>query len=340
MQKVLVTGATGFLGVHLVKALVKNNYSVSILHRASSNLDPFLSLRSSGSSGSSSVGPSIIYVQGDVTDKSSVDKVILGQDYVFHLAGLISSSRKDKVLMQKINVEGTKNIVASCVRHSVKRLIYISSVVTIGASTNKEILNEESVYDDKLNKLSYFDTKKQAEELVHFAVHNQNLQAIVLNPSTVYGEGDVKKESRKLQKLAAIGKLPFYTQGGVSVAAVEDVVQAMINSISMGKIGERYILAGENIDIQNLLNCISNISKVRGPFLKVPQFLFYILGFMGDLLSYVGISFPFTIEKVKVASLYHWFDSSKAQRELNFTSRPAKEAIKKSVLWSKKNKFI
>lgn len=329
MQKVLVTGATGFIGTHLVKALVKNNYLVCIFHRASSNLEAFLPL-----------GSAVTYVQGDVVDKSSVDQVVQGKDYVFHLAGLISSSHKDKALMQKINIEGTKHIVEACLKHSIKRLIYVSSVVAVGASANKEILNEESVYDDRLNKLSYFDTKKQAEELVHFAVHEQHLPAIILNPSTVYGEGDVKKESRKLQKLAAMGKLPFYTQGGVSVVAVEDVVQAIISSITLGKIGQRYILSGENINIQNLLKCISSIAEVRGPFLKVPQFLFYILGFIGDLLSYIGISFPFTLEKVKVASLYHWFDSSKAQRELNFTPGSAKEAIAKSILWSKSNKFI
>ncbi|MBE8163434.1 MAG: SDR family NAD(P)-dependent oxidoreductase [Bdellovibrionaceae bacterium] len=329
MQKILVTGATGFIGTHLVKALVKKNYLVCILHRASSNLEAFLSL-----------GSSVTYVQGDVTDPSSLDKAIQGKDYVFHLAGLISSSHKDKALMEKINVEGTRHVIQACLRHSIKRLIYVSSVVAVGASANKEILNEDSVYEDKLNKLSYFDTKKRAEELVRFAVQNENLPAVILNPSTVYGEGDVKKDSRKLQKLAAKGKLPFYTQGGVSVVGVENVVQAIINSTTLGKIGERYILSGENIEIQHLLQSISKAANVQSPFLKVPQFLFYILGFIGDILSYIKISFPFTLEKVKVASLYHWFDSTKAQKELNFTPGLAKEAIVKSVLWSKKNKFI
>lgn len=329
MKKVLVTGATGFIGTHLVKALVKNNYSVCILHRASSDLEVF-----------SSLGSAVTYVQGDVVDQNSVDQAVEGQDYVFHLAGLISSSHKDKALMEKINVDGTRHVVKSCLKYSIKRLIYVSSVVAVGASFNKEVLDEDSVYEDKLNKLSYFDTKKRAEELVQFSVHNQNLPAVILNPSTVYGGGDVKKDSRKIQKLAAQGKFPFYTQGGVSIVAVEDVVQAIISSITLGKIGERYILSGENISIQNLLKCISNLAGVRSPFLKVPQVLFYILGFIGDVLSYLGLSFPFTLEKVKVASLYHWFDSSKAQKELNFKPGSAKEAITKSVLWSKENKFI
>ncbi|MBE8221607.1 MAG: NAD-dependent epimerase/dehydratase family protein [Bdellovibrionales bacterium] len=329
MKKVLVTGATGFIGTHLVSALVKNNYLVCILHRASSNLEAFLDF-----------GPAVTYVSGDITNQESINSAVKDKDYVFHLAGLISSSRKDKNLMKKINVDGTKYIIDACLKHSVKKLIYVSSVVAVGASSNKEILNEESVYDDKLNSLSYFDTKKQAEELVLFAVHNQNLPAVILNPSTVYGEGDIKKESRKLQKLAAMGRLPFYTQGGVSVVDIKDVVNAIINSITLGKIGSRYILSGENIEIKNLLECISDISGTRAPFLKVPQFLFYILGFIGDILSYLKISFPFTLEKVKVASLYHWFDSHKAKKELGFTTGTAKDAIKKSILWSKKNNFI
>lgn len=329
MKKVLVTGATGFIGTHLVKALVKSNYSVFILHRASSNLEAFLNF-----------GSKINYILGDVSDKKSVEQAVESCDYVFHLAGLISSSRKDKSLMEKINVQGTRNIISACVKFSVQRLIYISSVVTVGASVEPAVLNEESVYEDDLNKLSYFDTKKRAEDLVCFAIKNQNLPAIILNPSTVYGEADVKKPSRKLQKLAAQGHLPFYTQGGVSVVGIKAVVEAMLNSINMGRVGERYILSGENISIKELLKCISSLAGSKPPFVKVPQIIFYILGVLGDLLSYLGLSFPFTVEKVKVASLYHWFDSSKAQKELNFKPGLAKEAIAESIAWSKQNRFI
>lgn len=329
MKKVLLTGATGFIGTHLLKALVKNNYQVCILHRASSNLEAF-----------SSLGSQITYIKGDILDSDTLDAAIKDKDYVFHLAGLISSSRKDKKLMEAVNVSSTKKIIYFCLKHSVKRLIYLSSVVSVGASQDKIILNEDSVYDDSLNALSYFDTKKRAEELVFFAAKNKNLPAIILNPSTVYGPGDVKKASRKLQKLAAMGKLPFYTNGGVSVVGIDEVVEAIINSITKGRIGERYILSGENISIKNLLKQISNLAGTRPAFLKIPNFIFFLLGFVGDLLAYIGVNFPFTIEKVKVASLYHWFDSSKAQKELNFKPKTAKQAITKSITWSKENKFI
>lgn len=329
MKKVLVTGATGFIGVHLVRALVKSQYQVCILHRASSSLEAFSNLDSA-----------ISYIQGDVVSSQTVNQAVEGCDYIFHLAGLISSSRKDKKLMEEINVTGTQNIIEACVKFSIKRLIYVSSVVAVGASSHPEVLNEGSVYEESLNQLSYFDTKKRAEELVYFSIHNQNLPAIILNPSTVYGEGDVQKTSRKLQKLAALGRLPFYTQGGVSVVGIDEVIEAMLNSISMGKIGERYILSGENISIKTLLEYISELAGTRAPFIKVPQILFYILGFFGDLLTYIGLSFPFTLEKVKVASLYHWFDSLKAQKELNFKPSLAKSSLAKSVKWSKKNGFI
>lgn len=328
MKKVLVTGANGFLGSWVTRALVAEGHDVYALVRAKSDLSEL-------------EGVNCKYIHGDVTDVHSLLEAVKGMDTVFHLAGVIAYKKSQRAQMEKVNVEGTANVIAVCREHHVRRLVYLSSVVAIGAGyTPDQILNEESPYNIAELDLGYFQTKHQAEILVREACKKNEIDAVILNPSTVYGRGDAKKGSRKMQIKVAQGRLKFYTSGGVNVVAAEDVVAGILSAWKKGRTGERYILAGENILIKDLFAMIAQEAGVKPPQHQLPSPLLHTVGAIGDFMEKMGLKGPLSRENAYTATMYHWFDSGKAQRELDFKPRPAREAIHNSVQWMKDHGLV
>lgn len=323
MKKVIVTGANGFLGSWVTKALVAEGHHVHALVRPNSDLSELS-------------GVNCKYVHGDVTDLPSLLEAFKGADSVFHLAGVIAYKKSQRALMEKVNVEGTEKVVAACREHHVRRMVYLSSVVAIGGGfSSNDILNEDSPYNVSDLDLGYFETKHAAEVIVKKACDKGEIDAVILNPSTIYGAGDAKKGSRKMQLKVAQGKLKFYTSGGVNVVAVEDVVAGILSAWKKGRTGERYILAGENILIKDLFAHIAAEAGVPAPSYQLPDSLLHVIGSLGDTMEKLGLKGPLSKENAYTATMYHWFDSSKAQRELDFKPRPAREAIHNSVQWMK-----
>lgn len=327
-MKALVTGANGFLGTALVKKLVDDGHEVYALVRKGSHCE-----------GLSEINCHFVY--GDITDFDSLRIAFQGMDAIFHLAGVIAYKKSDRPLMDKVNVQGTQNVIDACSMLKMKRLVYISSVVAVGASvTANEILSEASVYNLQKQNFGYFETKRIAEERVIHACKEGKIDAVILNPSTIYGEGDAKKGSRSTQVKVARGKFKFYTPGGVSVVALEDVVQGIISAWKSGRTGERYILSGENITIKKLFELIAIEANVSPPRILMPRFILIFLGYLGDFMNFVGIKSSLSSENAQIACLFHWFDSKKAQTELDFHPRSAREAIHKSVQWMKDQHII
>ncbi|GIL17512.1 MAG: epimerase [Oligoflexia bacterium] len=321
MAKVLVTGANGFLGSWLVKGLLNEGHEVSVLVRKNSDVSELAHL-------------SCHYLYGDITNRESLIQAFQGQDSVFHLAGLIAYKKSEREKMDLINVGGVENVIHACKLNSVRRLVHLSSVTAIGAGFRpNQVLNENSEYNVHHLNLGYFETKHQGELLVREACAKKEIDAVILNPSTIYGPGDAKKGSRKTQIKVARGEFPFYTSGGVNVVAVEDVVHGILSAWNIGRTGERYILAGENLTIEQLFTEIARAANVEPPRLYMPNFALHTLGYFGDLLSTFGFSSSISSENAWTATLYHWFDSTKAQNELHFCPSSARQAIEKSVGW-------
>lgn len=318
---VLVTGATGFVGSWLVRRLVERGETVHVLHRPSSDLSDIQDLK-------------IVSRPGDVTDPESVRRACLDVDTVYHLAGLVGYSRAQRAAMEKVNVEGTRNVVEAVASSPTRpKLIYMSSVVAVGASFDGTPLNEESPYNVAHLDLGYFETKRAAELLVLEAARQGRIFAVALNPSTIYGAGDAKKGSRKTQLKVARGQFPFYTSGGVSIVSVHDVVEAVLTARERGRNGERYILSGQNITIHELLQTIARLAGSKPPSIYLPNPVVKTIGRVGDLLERAGRKGPLNSENAWTAILYHWFEHDKARRELGFQPRPAEECLKESVDW-------
>jgi dihydroflavonol-4-reductase len=328
MAQILVTGANGFLGSWVVRRLADEGHEVYSLVRKSSDLSEL-------------AGVSTRFTYGDVTDLHSLLQNFQGIDSIFHLAGLIAYKRSERPLMDRINVDGTRNVIEACRATGVRRLVHLSSVVAVGAGfTPDQILNEESVYNVGHLNLGYFETKRQAEILVREACQQGRLDAVILNPATIYGPGDAKKGSRKTQVKVAQGKFKFFTSGGVNVVALDDAVDGIISAWKKGRTGERYILAGENLLIRDLFRIIAREAGQERPTWHLPSPLLHGLGIAGDLMSSLGMKSSISRENAWTATLYHWFDSSKAQRELDFKPRAAEIAIAQSVRWMKDNGLL
>lgn len=327
-MKVVVTGANGFLGSWMVQALCKQpNVEVFALVRKSSDLSLL-------------TGMSCQYAYGDVTDLSSLRTAFKQADTVFHLAGMIAYRRSERAMMEKINVDGTHNVVHAMVECKVPKLVHASSVAAVGAGFSKnEILNESSKFNLSHLNLGYFETKLAAEKIVLAAAQDQQFHASILNPGTIYGFGDAKKGSRKTQVKVAQGKFPFYPPGGVNVVAVEDVVEGFLRAWQEAASGERFILGAENLLIKDVFDIIAAKANQKPPAIPVPGWLIHPIGKTGDVAYKAGIESSFSSETAWTSTLYHWFDSSKAQKILGIKFSSAKSAIERSVQWMLDNNY-
>ena len=230
-MNILVTGATGFVGHWLTQKLVDDGHQVRIIHREGSNLSGFEDLK-------------IERVIADVTNLESLKIALEDIEVVFHLAGVIGYCKEQRPLMDKVNVEGTRNIVELCKNNPrIQRFIHMSSVVAVGASFDKTPLNEDSPFNVEHLNLGYFETKRQAEDIVKAACSEGSLDAVIINPSTIYGPGDSVKGSRRVQLNVLKGRFPFYTSGGVSIVHIEDVIYCLVQAWKKGETGERYIVS-------------------------------------------------------------------------------------------------
>ena len=327
--RALVTGATGFVGGWLTRRLVAEGVEVRILKR------------SPGPPADELAGIPLDVRRGDVTDPDSVRAAVSGVDVVFHLAGLIAHSKAERAAMQAVNVEGTRNVVEACAHRAGPRLVHMSSIAALGASFDgKRLLTEASTYNLDALHLAYFETKRDGEALVLEAARAGRVQAVSINPGTVYGAGDARKGSRAAMLRVARGTMPFFPPGGVNVVDVETVVDALIAADRLGRSGERYLVGGENLLLKTVFSLIARESGVKAPAIGIPGAALKVLGRIGDWRERRGRHGPLTSEAAWGAVLFHWFDSSKARLEFGLRPRPAASAIAASVRWSREQGLI
>lgn len=343
-KPVLVTGATGFLGSHLCPQLEKNGYDVFTLSRRSNlELD---------------TGPSSLFTRSDQKDRHfacdlTQDSHVLSSILesrpwfaIIHLAGLISYSPADNRRMVAVNIEATHKLVQETCRSCPSaKFVYCSSVVAVGSnkSVSDPLLTEDAVWDHAFDRIGYPHTKKIAEDIVLDAGKKKLLKTVAFCPSNIYGPGDAAKSSRKSQIRAANGNAKLYTQGGVSIVHVDVVVDAFVKAVNTDREnpiwnGSRWLLTGDNVTVRDMLVMCAqeggNPNHV--PFLCPPFFVLVIVCWIAQLFG----SRSLTVDRVTLASRFHWYDSEKTRQKFSLKHVSARDAVADSVQWMRERGMV
>lgn len=318
-MKALVTGATGFLGSHLCRRLVREGYEVAALSRPTSKTDLLDEL------------PVDMRV-GDITDPQTVDEAVAGNEVVFHAAAHLAYWSGQKDLQNEINIRGTENLVGACRRAGVKRLIHVSSVAAVGIPPDPAHPADENFrFNLGGSSLNYHISKKRAEEIVCEAAA-KGLEAVVVNPSTIWGRfGNFFRGAEIAQKVRQSRIVPYYT-GGICVVHVEDVVEGMMAALERGRPGERYILGGENLTIREISEIAAREQKVRRTFVPVPRPVSWLAAAILESAALVSRRRPrISYATHYGASRFHYYDSGKAKKELRYSPRDFVEIIRECI---------
>ena len=324
-MKILVTGATGFLGHHLVKKLINGGHDIRILKEKDASMELLKDLK-------------IEVFEGDIRDFEAVKKAVKGCEVVFHLAGLISYWGKQNSLQFEVNVIGTQNVVRACLEEKVKRLIYTSSTAAVGFEAGK-LANEETNFNLGGLGIAYCDTKYLAEKEVQKGV-KEGLDAVIVCPGSIYGPGDIRRIKEDPVFPKGIFSM-FYVGGGLGVVDVEDVADGEILAWKKGKKGERYILVGENLSFYEIRKTVAEILGKNPPKIKLPSLVFLVLSYLLNWISYLTEKRPkFTPENARLNEIFLYFSNEKAKKELDMKFRPFKESAERMIGWYKEKGYI
>lgn len=316
MGKTLVTGGTGFLGSHVVRALAARGDELRLLVRRGSDLDHLSDL-------------DFERVNGDVTDRRAVRRAMDGTDRVFHLAGTTSLRGQDRESTFELNVNGTRIVLEEALAAEVQRAVHTSSVAAIGPAKPHGTADETQPFRAGHLGIAYINSKHEAEvEALRLAAHG--LPVVCVNPSFVLGPDDPKGTSMQLVRRFLLGRIPAYVDGGLNIVDVRDVAQGHLLADEKGEVGERYILGGRNFTLDRLFADMARISGREPPPLKLPGRL-AALGV--ELMARMGMPLPISLDEVRSATLWWTYRNTKARKELGFEPRPHEETLEDAVRW-------
>jgi len=324
----LVTGATGFVGSAVVRALLGAGHDVRVLARPTSDRRNLADL-------------AVEVAEGSLEDEPSLARAVSGCRYLFHAAADYRLWVTDPVPMFRANVEGTRAMMKAALDAGVERVVYTSSVATLG------LLPEGSADEETPSNVGdmvgpYKRSKFQAEEVVRDLISMRGLPAVIVNPSAPVGPCDRKPTpTGRLILEAARGRMPGYVDTGLNVVHVDDVAAGHLAAAEMGRIGERYILGGENLPLSRILIAVAKAAGTQPPRVKVPYTVAYPVAIGAQLMARLRSKEPFiTLDGVRMARKKMYFTSAKALRELGYRPRPAQNAIADAVDWFRANGYL
>ena len=322
---VVVTGATGHIGNVLVRELLLRGEKVRVV------IPPF-------EDASCLDGLKVEIVEGDVCHIDSFIQAFERGDVVYHLAGIISILSGKSEPLYQVNVEGTRNVIESCFKTKVQRLVYTSSIHAIKEPPHGIVIDETFPFDPDNVLGDYAKSKAQATLEVLNGV-KQGLNAVIVCPTGVIGPYDYKiSEMGQLIMDFTQRKLKAYVDGAYDFADVRDVATGLILACEKGCSGESYILSGEQITVRDLLLMLQEITGVKAPSLKIPAWLARTVGKIAPLYYRLTNTKPlFTTYSINVLASNSQISSAKARRELGYSTRPVKESVTDAVAWFREN---
>lgn len=322
---ILVTGATGLVGGHLLWHLLQENNHVVAIKRATSNLDTIRKVFQFYTDEPEQYLSNIEWRTADINDYDSLDKAMKGIEYVYHCAALVSLGGEGANI-QDINVIGTENMVNLALKHQAKKFCYVSSIAACGFSHGKELIDEETPFQNSTHRTPYSVSKYEAEQAVWKAVA-QGLDAVVVNPGVILGASGAKSGSSLLFHQVLKGMM-FYTLGGSGYVDVQDVVKPMIALMKSDISGERFILVSENNSNQEILNWMASGFNKRKPIIKVGRRLISIIGFFSEILGKIFHYTPLLDRSMGISATNRsYYSSEKIKHALSYEFKPIEKCI-------------
>ena len=317
----LLTGATGFVGSAVARTLLARGHDLRLLVRP-------------GSDRSNLAGLDAALAEGDLTDAASLVRAVQGCRYVFHVAADYRLWVPDPAAMMSANVEGTRALLLAAKAAGVERVVYCSSVAALGLTVDGAPADELTpVREDKIIGV-YKMSKYRAEQAVLALVADERVPVVIVNPSTPVGPRDIKPTpTGKMVRDAAEGRMPAYVECGLNIVHVDDVAEGHALALERGRIGEKYILGGQDFSLGEVFAMAARAGGKKPPRVKLPVWPLMPVALVCEALAAFGIEPVVTRETLAMSRKMMFFSSAKAQAELGYAPRPAVEAIDGAVAW-------
>jgi dihydroflavonol-4-reductase len=328
-MKVFITGATGFVGSHVARALAAQGAELRLLVRPTSRLDNIADLRAETA-------------MGDLRNPESLKKAMAGCEFVFHVAADYRLWVRDPEQMYLSNVEGTRALIQAAQQSGIRRVIYTSSVATMGFTRDGHVAGEDSPVSLK-DMVGHYKRSKFMAEQIALEAGNNGANVVVVNPTTPIGEYDIKPTpTGRIVVDFLKRKFPAYVDTGLNLADVKEVARGHLLAMEKARPGQRYILGGENLTLKQILDKLALLTGLPTPTMKVPHavamgFAVFDQFFTGKVL---GKEPRATIDAVKMGRKKMFASSAKAERELGYKVMPVEDALHRAIDWFQAHGYV
>jgi dihydroflavonol-4-reductase len=326
-MKTLVTGATGFVGSNVAAALAARGDQVRVLRRTTSRLDALEKVP-------------VEYAMGDILDPDSLATAMQGCEVVFHVAAMSQYWRSTRESIYRVNVEGTRNVMQAALTARIERVVHTSSVAALGYPPRGTLADESQVFPPELSWWAYGHSKHLAELEVQKAVA-QGLPAVIVNPTIIIGPRDVNFISGSLVRASLKGQLRLVPPGGSNMVHVGDVVAGQLAAAERGRVGERYILGGENLSHWETATIMAEVTQGARPLLVLPYWSLTPIAWLVDVFNTVSRQTPLvTGYQIRLGGESFYVDNSKAVRELGLPQTPFRQAAADAYAWYRDHNLL
>ena len=327
-MKAFVTGATGFVGSHVAQVLAEQGADLRLLVRTGSDPKNIQQLNADR-------------VVGDLCDPESIDRAMAGCDVVFHVAADYRLWVRDPAQMYRANVEGTRTILQAARKNRVRRVVYTSSVATMGFTVKNNPVDESSPVSLE-NMIGHYKRSKYMAEEVAIAAGHDGIDVVVVNPSTPVGEQDIKPTpTGRIVVDFLKKKFPAYVDTGLNMVDVRECARGHVAALEKGRSGERYILGGENLTLKQILDKLAAITGLPSPRVRLPYAVALASGVVDTVVTGVVLRREprVTIDAVRMGRKKMFVSSAKAERELGWKAVPVDAALRRAVQWFTENGY-